>query len=147
MGIRGWSFGGYLAALAVLARPDVFQAAVAGAPVTDWRWYDTYYTERFRAGRRRAPGVGGELVPARRWQPAFPVPFFSCTGWWTTTSSPCTHFHCRAPCSAAGRPIRSALPAVTHVAVREDVAENLLVTQVEFFRHALAEPAPNLPPN
>ncbi|MEE8601112.1 S9 family peptidase [Euzebya tangerina] len=47
VGIRGWSFGGYLAALAVLRRPDVFHAAVSGAPVTDWRLYDTHYTERF----------------------------------------------------------------------------------------------------
>ena len=44
--IRGWSFGGYLAALAVLRRPDVFHAAIAGAPVTEWRLYDTHYTER-----------------------------------------------------------------------------------------------------
>ncbi|HVF08955.1 MAG TPA: prolyl oligopeptidase family serine peptidase, partial [Actinomycetota bacterium] len=47
VGIRGWSFGGFLAALAVLRRPDVFHAAVAGAPVTDWALYDTHYTERY----------------------------------------------------------------------------------------------------
>ena len=45
--IRGWSFGGYLAAMAVLMRPDRFHAAIAGAPVTDWRYYDTHYTERY----------------------------------------------------------------------------------------------------
>ncbi len=45
--IRGWSFGGWLAALAVLRRPDVFHVGVAGAPVTDWLLYDTAYTERY----------------------------------------------------------------------------------------------------
>ena len=45
--IRGWSFGGFLAAMAVLRRPDVFHAAVSGAPVTDGELYDTHYTERY----------------------------------------------------------------------------------------------------
>jgi dipeptidyl-peptidase-4 len=47
IGIYGWSFGGYFAAHAVIQRPDVFDAAVAGAPVADWRDYDTHYTERY----------------------------------------------------------------------------------------------------
>jgi dipeptidyl-peptidase-4 len=47
VGIVGWSFGGYLSALAVLRRPDVYKAAVAGAPVVDWLDYDTHYTERY----------------------------------------------------------------------------------------------------
>lgn len=57
VGITGWSFGGYLAALAALRRPDVFKAAVAGAPVTDWHDYDTHYTERYM-------GVPGKDDPA-----------------------------------------------------------------------------------
>ncbi len=47
VGIYGWSFGGYLSALALLQRPDRFRAAVSGAPVVDWRDYDTHYTERY----------------------------------------------------------------------------------------------------
>jgi dipeptidyl-peptidase-4 len=47
VGIDGWSFGGYMAALAVMRRPDVFHAGVAGAPVCDWLDYDTHYTERY----------------------------------------------------------------------------------------------------
>ena len=47
VGIYGWSFGGYMATMAVLLRPDVFHVAVAGAPVTEWREYDTHYTEHY----------------------------------------------------------------------------------------------------
>lgn len=47
VGMEGWSFGGYMSALSVLKRPDVFKAAVAGAPVTEWLDYDTHYTERY----------------------------------------------------------------------------------------------------
>jgi len=46
VGIMGWSYGGYMALMA-LAQPDVFKAAVAGAPVVDWSLYDTHYTERY----------------------------------------------------------------------------------------------------
>ena len=47
VGIYGWSFGGYFSAMAVMRRPDVFHAGVAGAPVVDWLDYDTHYTERY----------------------------------------------------------------------------------------------------
>lgn len=47
VGIFGWSFGGYFSAMAVMREPEVFKAGVAGAPVVDWRDYDTHYTERY----------------------------------------------------------------------------------------------------
>ena len=47
VGIFGHSYGGYMAALAPLKRPEVFHVAVASSAVTDWRNYDTIYTERF----------------------------------------------------------------------------------------------------
>jgi dipeptidyl-peptidase-4 len=64
VGITGWSFGGYLSALAVLERPDVYHAAWAGAPVTDWRMYDTAYTERYLGDPRENGGVydAGSLI-------------------------------------------------------------------------------------
>ena len=55
--IRGWSYGGYLSALAVLARPDRFHVAIAGAPVTDWKLYDTAYTERYLGNPNKVPEI------------------------------------------------------------------------------------------
>jgi dipeptidyl-peptidase-4 len=47
IGIFGWSYGGYMSSLCLLKGNDVFKAAIAVAPVTNWKWYDTIYTERY----------------------------------------------------------------------------------------------------
>jgi len=47
MAIRGHSYGGYMSSLTMLTHPDVFRVGIVGAPVTDWRLYDTIYTERY----------------------------------------------------------------------------------------------------
>src|SRR5581483_8413078 len=47
IGIYGWSYGGFLTLYSLTNAPDVFRAGVAGAPVTNWRNYDTIYTERY----------------------------------------------------------------------------------------------------
>ncbi len=47
VGIYGWSYGGYMAAMALARAPETFRLAIAGAPVTQWDGYDTHYTERY----------------------------------------------------------------------------------------------------
>jgi dipeptidyl-peptidase-4 len=47
IGVWGWSYGGYMALMAMVRAPEHFAAGVSGAPVTDWRLYDTHYTERY----------------------------------------------------------------------------------------------------
>lgn len=65
LGIYGWSFGGYMSALAVMKQPELFKVGVAGAPVTEWRDYDTHYTERYlRTPEVNAAGYdGSSLLP------------------------------------------------------------------------------------
>ncbi|MBL4640070.1 MAG: DPP IV N-terminal domain-containing protein [Kordiimonadaceae bacterium] len=55
VGIWGWSYGGYMTLMSLFKQPDVFKAGVSVAPVTDWRLYDTAYTERY-LGHPDAPG-------------------------------------------------------------------------------------------
>ena len=137
VGIRGWSFGGYLAALAVLRRPDVFHAGVAGAPVTEWRLYDTHYTERYLGHPDEDPDVYDRtslLLDA----PRLERPLLLIHGLADDNVTAAHTLRLSSALLAAGRP-HSMLPlsGVTHMTPQEEVAENLLLLQVDFLRRAL----------
>jgi dipeptidyl-peptidase-4 len=142
VGIRGWSFGGYLAALAVLRRPDVFGAAVAGAPVTDWRLYDTHYTERYLGDPAANPAAyevsslndDPERAVATAVRPLLIIHGLADDNVFVAHS-----LRLSSALLAAGYP-HSVLPlsGVTHMTPQEVVAENLLLLQVAFLRDALS---------
>lgn len=138
VGIMGWSYGGYLAALAVLDRPDVFHAAVAGAPVTDWTLYDTCYTERYLGDPRQQPEVyvANSLI-GRAGQLTRPLLLIH--GMVDDNVVVAHTLRLSAALLAAGRE-HQVLPltGITHMTGDEVVAENLLLTQVAFLRRALA---------
>ena len=142
--IRGWSYGGYLSALAVLRRPDVFHAGVVGAPVTDLRLYDTHYTERYLGRPDEQPevyaanslvtdaGLTSAVEPAR--------PMMVIHGLADDNVLVAHSLRLSTALLAAGRP-HEVLPlsGVTHMtAPQEQVAENLLLLQVDFLKRALS---------
>jgi len=139
--IRGWSFGGYLAALAVLRRPDVFHAAVAGAPVTEWRLYDTHYTERY-LGHPAEEAVNYERSSLLGDAAHLERPLLLIHGLADDNVTAANTLLLSSALLAAGRP-HAVLPlsGVTHMAPQELVAQNLLLLQLEFLRTALAVPA------
>jgi dipeptidyl-peptidase-4 len=141
--IRGWSFGGYLSALAVLRRPDVFHAAVAGAPVTDWRLYDTCYTERYLGHPDDQPEVYAQsslLADA----PRLARPLLFIHGLADDNVVVAHTLRMSSALLAAGRGhIVLPLSGVTHMTPQEEVAENLLLLQVEFLREALGMGGPD----
>lgn len=63
IGIWGWSYGGYMSSLCLMLGNDVFKAAIAVAPVTNWRYYDTIYTERYLQKPQDNPGGYDEFSP------------------------------------------------------------------------------------
>jgi dipeptidyl-peptidase-4 len=136
--IRGWSYGGYLAALAVLRRPDVFHAAVAGAPVTDWRLYDTHYTERYLGDPTvdDGPYSACSLVEQAH---LLTRPLLLVHGLADDNVVAAHTLQLSAALLAAGRP-HEVLPlvGVTHMTPQEVVAEHLLLHQLDFVRRALA---------
>ena len=135
--IRGWSFGGYLAALAVLRRPDVFAAAVAGAPVTDWRLYDTHYTERYLGHPAAEPG-NYELTDLTPLASGLQRPLMLIHGLADDNVVAAHTLRLSQALTEAGRP-HTVLPlsGVTHMTPQEEVAENLLLLQLRFLQDAL----------
>ncbi|KAB1147658.1 S9 family peptidase [Streptomyces luteolifulvus] len=140
--IRGWSYGGWLAGLAVLRRPDVFHAGIAGAPVTDWRLYDTHYTERYLGDPAAHPesyaksslvtdeGLSSPAAPHR--------PLMIVHGLADDNVVVAHALRLSSALLAAGRP-HEVLPlsGVTHMTPQEQVAENLLLLQVDFLKRSL----------
>ncbi|MGA5329436.1 prolyl oligopeptidase family serine peptidase [Streptomyces griseoincarnatus] len=143
--IRGWSFGGYLAALAVLRRPDVFHAAVVGAPVTDLRLYDTHYQERYLGHPDEQPEVyrrNSLIDDAGLVDAAGPHrPMMIIHGLADDNVVVAHSLRLSSALLAAGRP-HEVLPlsGVTHMTPQEEVAENLLRLQLGFLRRALSLP-------
>jgi dipeptidyl-peptidase-4 len=134
VGIRGWSFGGYLAALAVLDRPDVFHAAVAGAPVTEWRLYDTAYTERY-LGNPNDDAIPYERTSLLTRAAQLTRPLLLIHGLADDNVLAAHTLQMSSALLAAGRQ-HNVLPlsGVTHMTPQEVVAENLLLAEVDFFR-------------
>ncbi|GAA1024612.1 peptidase [Acrocarpospora pleiomorpha] len=133
--IRGWSFGGWLAALAVIRRPDVFHAAIAGAPVTDWHLYDTAYTERYLGDPTEGHYERSSLLSdAEKLQ----RPLLIIHGLADDNVVAAHTLRLSSALLAAGRP-HSVLPlsGVTHMTPQEVVAENLLHLQLDFLKKAL----------
>ncbi len=140
--IRGWSFGGFLAAMAVLRRPDVFHAAVSGAPVTDGTLYDTHYTERYLG----MPDEETHAYARYRLLDAAPNltrPLMLIHGFADDNVYVANTLQLSKRLMEAGRP-HTVLPlsGITHAPMDPQVAENLLLLQVRFLRDALGIPEP-----
>ncbi len=137
--IRGWSFGGYLAALAVLREPQHFHCAIAGAPVTEWRLYDTHYTERYLGNPSvdPVPYDATSLLPlAHRLE----RPLLLVHGLADDNVVAAHTLQLSDALLAAGKP-HEVLPlsGVTHMTPQEHVAENLVLHQLDFLRRHLGE--------
>ena len=134
VGIRGWSAGGYLAALAVLRRPDVFHAAVAGAPVTDQLLYSTHWQERTLGLPAENPEgyARGSLIDDA---PNLRRPLLLVHGMLDDNVLPVHTMKLSAALLAAGRPHSVLpLPGATHMGAGLD---NLWQFELTFLRESL----------
>jgi dipeptidyl-peptidase-4 len=138
VGIFGWSFGGYFSAQAAMRRPDVFRAAVAGAPVSDWLDYDTHYTERYLDLPELNPR-GYRAGSVLTWAPRLERPLLIVHG---TADDNVYFMHSLKLCDAlfhAGREFEFLpLPGFTHMVPDAVVTARLYGRIVTFFERHLA---------
>jgi dipeptidyl-peptidase-4 len=136
--IRGWSFGGYLTCLALLRRPDVFHAGVAGAPSVDWALYDTFYTERYIGTPQEHMDVYRRTSVVED-APKLSRPLMLVHGLADDNVYVANTLALSKALMEAGRP-HTVLPlsGITHRPVDEHVAENLLLLELGFLKDALA---------
>ena len=135
--IRGWSYGGYLVCASLLRHPGVFHAGIAGAPVTDMRYYDTHYTERY---------LGLPDIDAKAYEDADVVKDAA------ELRGELMLIHgiaddnvyvahsllmSKALMAAGRRHTMIPLSGITHRPVDETAAENMLLIEVDFLRRAL----------
>jgi len=138
--IRGWSFGGYLAALAVIDAPDTFAAGIAGAPVGDFRLYDTFYTERYLGTTGEEAGYESSSLYPRAHKLSRPLMIIH--GLADDNVVVAHTLQLSSHLLAAGKPHETLmLSNVTHMTPQEEVAENLLLLQVDFLKRHLQVPA------
>ena len=130
----GWSYGGFLSALAVLEEPDTFAAACAGAPPTDWTLYDTHYTERY-LGLDPAVYERNSIISDA---PQLDRPLMLIHGFADDNVTIAHSLRLSQALMAAGRK-HTFLPltGITHMTNDETVAENLLILQRDFLAEAL----------
>jgi dipeptidyl aminopeptidase/acylaminoacyl peptidase len=146
--IRGWSFSGFLAALAVLRRPDVFHAGIAGAPVTDQRLYDTHWRERHLGHPDQHPDAYDRCSPLLE-AASLRRPLLLVHGLGDDNVFAAHTLRLSAALLAAGRPHEVLpLPGATHLVSEQAVTENLLLHQLDFLQRALGLPrTPGLGPD
>lgn len=150
IGVNGWSFGGYFAAMAVMRRPDVYKAGVAGAPVVDWRDYDTHYTERYmgmpESMDKLTDGIGGNVAGydasnVLTYAKDLSVPFLLIHG---TADDNVYFVHSMKLCDALVRARKDfefmPLPGQTHGVSRPEWVQAVQSRIAMFFRKNLAEP-------
>ena len=130
----GWSYGGFLSALAVLEAPETFAAACAGAPPTDWTLYDTHYTERY-LGLDPAVYERNSIISDA---PQLNRPLMLIHGFADDNVTIAHSLRLSQALMAAGRK-HTFLPltGITHMTNDETVAENLLILQRDFLAEAL----------